>query len=93
MHGAVIALECFVTALCHALSPKSRSVLRAELLRTAELSRTLLLNSGVPDEVIDAFERTAKRQGDAMDQLQGGAVPVAKQHERGTNAMRSKDQS
>lgn len=68
VHGDVLAIECFVTALCHALSPDSRMALCKEHQRTAEVARTLLLASGVPDDVIDAFERTVQRQADAMNQ-------------------------
>lgn len=77
IHGDVIALECFVTALCQALSPTSRTVLRNEHQRTTEVARTLLLNSGVPDGVIDAFERTVQRQADALNQVQGPAASKA----------------
>lgn len=71
IHGDVIAMECFVTALCQALSPGSRKVLRKEHQRTTEVARTLLLNSGIPDGVIDAFERSVQRQADAMSRVQG----------------------
>lgn len=89
IHGDVIAMECFVVALCHALSPGSRGVLRNEHQRTAEVARTLLLNSGVPDEVIEAFERTVQRQVEALNQLPPSVAPKATQS--GDKMNRSND--
>lgn len=93
MHGAVIALECFTTALCQALSPKSRGVLSAQFERVAELSRTLLLNSGLPDDVIDAFERTLQRQGEAMNPVTSQTAVVARQVDRGAKVIGSRDRT
>jgi hypothetical protein len=66
LHGSLIALECYMAALSNALTGEARAKLRAEYLRETEVARTVLLNTYVPDNVIDSFERTVKRQADDL---------------------------